>query len=145
MSTAFASYIGARPDPANIVIFGAGGDLSKRKLLPALAHMHRWNLIAPGSRIIGVVRQDWSTSHWRNYVHQALLTYAPDAILSHDLIEGAYARVGLVTDIELIDDYPSHYSAYSRRQHRWLRLHAGDDMLGQRVRHRLARHPRLQQ
>jgi hypothetical protein len=44
-----------------------------------------------------------------------------NAILSHDLIEGAYARVGLVTDIELIDDYPSHYSAYSRRQHRWLR------------------------
>ncbi|MGH9590310.1 MAG: glucoamylase family protein, partial [Terracidiphilus sp.] len=44
-----------------------------------------------------------------------------NAILSHDLIEGAYARAGLVTDIELVDDYPSHYSAYSRRQHRWLR------------------------
>ncbi len=38
-----------------------------------------------------------------------------NALLSHDLIEGAYARAGLVTDIELIDDYPSHYSAYSRR------------------------------
>jgi len=44
-----------------------------------------------------------------------------NAILSHDLIEGSYARAGLVTDIELVDDYPSHYSAYSRRQHRWLR------------------------
>ncbi|MGH9607754.1 MAG: glucoamylase family protein, partial [Terracidiphilus sp.] len=44
-----------------------------------------------------------------------------NSLLSHDLIEGAYARVGLVTDIELVDDYPSHYSAYSRRQHRWLR------------------------
>lgn len=44
-----------------------------------------------------------------------------NALLSHDLIEGAYARAGLVTDIELVDDYPSHYSAYSRRQHRWLR------------------------
>jgi cyclic beta-1,2-glucan synthetase len=44
-----------------------------------------------------------------------------NAILSHDLIEGAYARAGLVTDVELVDDYPSHYSAYSRRQHRWLR------------------------
>ena len=43
------------------------------------------------------------------------------ALLSHDLIEGAYARAGLVTDIELIDDYPSHYSAYIRRKHRWLR------------------------
>jgi hypothetical protein len=44
-----------------------------------------------------------------------------NALLSHDLIEGAYARVGLVTDIEIIEDYPSHYSAYNRRKHRWLR------------------------
>jgi cyclic beta-1,2-glucan synthetase len=42
-------------------------------------------------------------------------------LLSHDLIEGAYARAGLATDIEVIDDYPSHYSAYSRRLHRWVR------------------------
>jgi cyclic beta-1,2-glucan synthetase len=44
-----------------------------------------------------------------------------NALLSHDLIEGAYARAGLATDIEIIDDYPSHYSAYSRRKHRWVR------------------------
>src|SRR5207248_2920639 len=42
-------------------------------------------------------------------------------LLSHDLIEGAYARAGLASDIEVIDDYPSHYSAYNRRKHRWLR------------------------
>jgi cyclic beta-1,2-glucan synthetase len=44
-----------------------------------------------------------------------------NALLSHDLIEGSYARVGLATDIEVIDDYPSHYSAYTRRKHRWVR------------------------
>jgi hypothetical protein len=44
-----------------------------------------------------------------------------NALLSHDLIEGAYARAGLASDIEVIDDYPSHYSAYNRRKHRWLR------------------------
>jgi cyclic beta-1,2-glucan synthetase len=44
-----------------------------------------------------------------------------NALLSHDLIEGSYARAGQVTDVELIDDYPSHYSAYSRRKHRWVR------------------------
>ena len=44
-----------------------------------------------------------------------------NALLSHDLIEGAYARAGLVSDVEVIDDYPSRYSAYSRRQHRWVR------------------------
>ena len=44
-----------------------------------------------------------------------------NALLSHDLIEGAYVRAGLATDVELIDDYPSHYSAYTRRKHRWVR------------------------
>ena len=44
-----------------------------------------------------------------------------NALLSHDLIEGAYARSGLASDIEVIEDYPSHYSAYNRRKHRWMR------------------------
>ena len=44
-----------------------------------------------------------------------------NSLLSHDLIEGAYARAGLATDIELVDDYPSHYSAYILRKHRWVR------------------------
>src|SRR5438552_7568210 len=47
--------------------------------------------------------------------------FPANALLSHDLIEGAYARAGLVSDIEVIEDYPSHYSAYNRRKHRWLR------------------------
>jgi cyclic beta-1,2-glucan synthetase len=44
-----------------------------------------------------------------------------NALLSHDLIEGAYARSGLASDIDVVEDYPSHYSAYNRRKHRWLR------------------------
>ena len=44
-----------------------------------------------------------------------------NSLLSHDLIEGFYARAGLVTDVEVIDDYPSHVSAYNRRKHRWVR------------------------
>lgn len=47
--------------------------------------------------------------------------FPSNALLSHDLIEGSYARAGLVSDIEVIDDYPSHFSAYSRRKHRWVR------------------------
>jgi cyclic beta-1,2-glucan synthetase len=55
-------------------------------------------------------------------VHQVLDRRFPrNSLLSHDLIEGAYARAGLVSDIEVIEDYPSHYSAYNRRKHRWLR------------------------
>jgi cyclic beta-1,2-glucan synthetase len=42
-------------------------------------------------------------------------------ILSHDLIEGNYARCGLVSDIELIDGFPARYPAYAQREHRWAR------------------------
>jgi len=78
-----ASLIGThRPEPCNIVIFGASGDLTKRKLLPALAHMHRWNLIGPESKIIGVVRENWDRSHWINYVHDQLLNFFPEAVLN---------------------------------------------------------------
>jgi cyclic beta-1,2-glucan synthetase len=48
-------------------------------------------------------------------------TFPENHILSHDLIEGAYARCGLATDIELLDEFPALYPAYARRAHRWVR------------------------
>lgn len=42
-------------------------------------------------------------------------------VLSHDLLEGAYARCGLVNDIEFIDNYPASYGASIKRLHRWVR------------------------
>lgn len=44
-----------------------------------------------------------------------------NALLSHDLIEGSYTGAGLVTDVELIDSYPTTYAAYAARHHRWVR------------------------
>ncbi len=44
-----------------------------------------------------------------------------NAVLSHDLIEGAHVRAGLVSDVEVVDDYPSRLSTLSRRKHRWTR------------------------
>jgi len=79
----FASLVGSlRPEATNIVIFGANGDLTKRKLLPALAHMHRWNLLGHDCRIIGVVRQKWTHAHWVHYVHDELMHYFPEAVLN---------------------------------------------------------------
>lgn len=49
------------------------------------------------------------------------LRFPCNAVLSHDLLEGSYTRAGLLSDVEVIDDYPSHVSAYSRRKHRWVR------------------------
>ncbi|HSF99991.1 MAG TPA: glucoamylase family protein [Vicinamibacterales bacterium] len=44
-----------------------------------------------------------------------------NTLLSHDLFEGLYARTALVTDIEVVDDYPSSVLAHANRQHRWVR------------------------
>jgi cyclic beta-1,2-glucan synthetase len=44
-----------------------------------------------------------------------------NSLLSHDLFEGLHARTALVTDIEVVDDYPSSVLAHARRQHRWVR------------------------
>ncbi len=54
---------------------------------------------------------------------RAVLTHAfgENAILSHDLAEGAIARCALVTDVELIEDFPTRYEVEAARQHRWAR------------------------
>jgi cyclic beta-1,2-glucan synthetase len=44
-----------------------------------------------------------------------------NALLSHDLFEGIFARAGLVTDIELFEEFPSRYEVAAARQHRWAR------------------------
>ncbi|RXF69276.1 GH36-type glycosyl hydrolase domain-containing protein, partial [Hansschlegelia zhihuaiae] len=46
----------------------------------------------------------------------------PDnAMLSHDLFEGVFARAGLASDVEVIEDFPARYDVAARRQHRWTR------------------------
>ncbi|MGH7618629.1 MAG: cyclic beta 1-2 glucan synthetase, partial [Gemmatimonadaceae bacterium] len=47
--------------------------------------------------------------------------FPENSLLSHDLIEGAFARAGLVTDVEVFDDYPTRYLTSTRRSHRWIR------------------------
>ena len=44
-----------------------------------------------------------------------------DAVLSHDLLEGALVRCALISDVELIDGYPASYEASCKRLHRWVR------------------------
>src|SRR5881398_3078956 len=54
--------------------------------------------------------------------HRLLSGRFPTAhLLSHDLLEGCHVRVGLATDIELLDVFPSSYIAWWSRQHRWIR------------------------
>ena len=53
---------------------------------------------------------------------RALTNRLPEnRILSHDLLEGCYARSGLFSDVQLYEDFPSRFSADVSRQHRWIR------------------------
>ncbi len=55
-------------------------------------------------------------------IQQSLADRFPDnTILSHDLIEGCYARSGLLSDLLLYEEYPSSYVSDYRRRHRWIR------------------------
>jgi cellobiose phosphorylase len=47
--------------------------------------------------------------------------FPENRILSHDLIEGCYARSGLISDVQLYEEYPSRYSADVSRRRRWIR------------------------
>ncbi|HWT31871.1 MAG TPA: glycosyl transferase, partial [Propylenella sp.] len=44
-----------------------------------------------------------------------------NALLSHDLFEGVFARAGLSSDVEVVEDFPSRYDVVGKRQHRWTR------------------------
>lgn len=52
----------------------------------------------------------------------ALAGRVPDStLLSHDLLEGIFAGAGLVSDIEVVEEFPSRYDVAAARQHRWAR------------------------
>ena len=47
--------------------------------------------------------------------------FPENRILSHDLLEGCYARSGLLSDVQLYEDYPASYVADVNRRRRWIR------------------------
>jgi len=86
--------------------------------------------IDPYTRVVSDVYQD--LFHEGSFIgkgiyevdafEQALNGRFPEnRILSHDLIEGCYARAGLLSDVQLYEEYPSRYSVDVSRRHRWIR------------------------
>jgi cellobiose phosphorylase len=61
--------------------------------------------------------------------------FPENRILSHDLLEGCYARSGLTSDVQLYEEYPARYSTDVNRRHRWMR---GDWQLVGWLRRRVA-------
>ena len=67
-----------------IVIFGASGDLSARKLLPALFAHFRKRRLPDETSIIGVSRSPYTDDTFRNRMKDAVREYSPDEYDDHD-------------------------------------------------------------
>lgn len=72
------------PEPQILVIFGASGDLTQRKLVPALYKLRRERHIPPETTIVGVARRDWSHDHFREQMREGIEQFS-DGIGSEEL------------------------------------------------------------
>ncbi|MBL0928222.1 MAG: glucose-6-phosphate dehydrogenase [Phycisphaerales bacterium] len=61
-----------RPDPCVLVIFGASGDLTQRKLVPALYQLERENRLPPGMCVLGVSRTPMTDDQWRDKLREGV-------------------------------------------------------------------------
>jgi glucose-6-phosphate 1-dehydrogenase len=82
-------------EPTNIVIFGAAGDLAKRKLMPALMRMLCCGLIHSDSRILGVVRNR-TKEEWLIQLREGFHKYSPDLEVDDDKWEKFSAHLDIV-------------------------------------------------
>ena len=63
--TAEKAHPGHPAPPATLVIFGAGGDLTKRLVVPALYHLVQAGKLSDAFAVIGVDHSDQTTEQWR--------------------------------------------------------------------------------
>src|SRR5215469_1707529 len=78
--------------PCVLVIFGATGDLTARKLFPALYNMAKSNLLSREFAIVGVARNDYSTEQFRQIMGQKLQSFATSSV-DNDLKEWLLGRL----------------------------------------------------
>jgi glucose-6-phosphate 1-dehydrogenase len=64
------------PQPTALVIFGASGDLTNRKLLPAIYHLARAQRLPAQFKVLGVARTDWDDAEFRARFHSSLKEFA---------------------------------------------------------------------
>ena len=89
-------------EPCSIVIFGASGDLTARKLIPAFYHLCKDKLMPPAFRVIGFARREKTDESWRQELRTALdqfsRTKPVDEKLWKEFSANLFYCVGDVTD-----------------------------------------------
>ena len=62
--------------PSSLVIFGVTGDLSRKKLMPAVYDLANRGLLPPGFSLVGFARRDWADEDFAQVVHDAVKEHA---------------------------------------------------------------------
>jgi len=62
--------------PSSLIIFGVTGDLSRKKLMPAVYDLANRGLLPPGFALVGFARRDWETQDFEQVVHDAVKQYS---------------------------------------------------------------------
>ena len=75
------------PEPCSVVIFGASGDLTKRKLIPALFSLAQQDLLPSGFSVIGASRTPYSHDDFRDKMRVALLEFADVGTSDHRILD----------------------------------------------------------
>src|SRR5258708_38392839 len=79
--------VGKQGDPCVMVIFGAAGDLTRRKLIPALYNLAKQQLLSREFAIIGVARNDMSNDSFRKRMSDDIKQFATTQNVDADLWE----------------------------------------------------------
>src|SRR5947208_9171498 len=98
------------PDPTTLVIFGASGDLTRRKLLPALYQLSRGQRLPARFSVIGVARSEMNDDEFRRQFHDSLKEFA--GVEKADEVSGTLVR-GLSYLFGEMDD-PALYARLAR-------------------------------
>ncbi|MEG5140815.1 MULTISPECIES: glucose-6-phosphate dehydrogenase [unclassified Microcoleus] len=91
------------PEPQILVIFGASGDLTQRKLVPAIYQMKRDRRLPPETTVVGVARRPWSHDYFREQMREGIEEFGGgigDEELWQDFAKGLYYCPGDIDNPE---------------------------------------------
>jgi glucose-6-phosphate 1-dehydrogenase len=92
--------------PCHFVIFGATGDLSVNKLLPALYYLQQGGRLPDSLAFIAVSRREWNQQQWRSFMREKLA-----ANLGHDYSDQDFEQFARrFSYVRVVHDQPEHYA-----------------------------------
>lgn len=95
------------PPPCVMVIFGASGDLTRRKLVPALYSLYVQNFLPPGFTVVGIGRTQLTDEEFRQSMREAVQEFYPEEIKSsrdwENFASALFYKTAILNDLESVE------------------------------------------